>query len=57
MSGEYSQEIEITPEMRQAGAEVIESLGGTVSSEFLAAAVYSAMADLATSLRKPQVSS
>ena len=45
MPGDYvSKEIEITPEMRLAGAAVIQELSGVVDSEFLAGRVYTAMA-------------
>ena len=40
-------EIEISPEMRQAGASVIAELHGVVSSEFLAQEVYIAMVRIA----------
>ena len=42
----YSVEIEITPEMRRAGASVIQDLSGVVCSETLASRVYTAMAAL-----------
>ena len=41
-------EIEVTQEMREAGAFVLIELSGVVSSEFLAEKVYTAMVHVAT---------
>ena len=41
------QEVEVTPEMAAAGAEVIQAYSGVVSAEYLAADVYRTMVRLA----------
>ena len=44
--GSRTKPTEVTSEMRQAGARVIEHLSGVVDSEYLASEAYTAMASV-----------